>query len=50
LVIIAGPLATGLAGAGAGGIAGGLVVFLVGSGIPEERARIYESESITDML
>lgn len=42
-LIIAGPLAAGLAGAGAGGITGGLIGALVGSGIPEERAQVYES-------
>jgi hypothetical protein len=42
-LVIAGPLAAGLAGAGAGGIAGGLIGALVGWGIPEERAKIYES-------
>jgi hypothetical protein len=38
-----GPLAAALAGAGAGGLTGGLVGALVGWGIPEERARVYES-------
>jgi hypothetical protein len=38
-----GPVAAGLAGAGAGGVTGGLVGALVGSGIPEERAKQYES-------
>ncbi|WP_192821578.1 hypothetical protein [Rufibacter sp. LB8] len=42
-LIIAGPLAAGLAGAGAGGLTGGLLGALVGSGIPEERAQVYES-------
>jgi hypothetical protein len=42
-IIVAGPLAAGLAGAGAGGIAGGIIGALVGMGIPEERARLYES-------
>src|SRR6476620_5895841 len=42
-LIIAGPLAAGLVGAGAGGITGGLIGALVGSGIPEDRAKIYES-------
>ena len=41
-LIIAGPLAAALAGAGAGGLTGGLVGALVGSGIPEERAVIYD--------
>lgn len=42
-LIIAGPLAAALAGAGAGGFTGGLVGLLIGWGIPEERAKIYES-------
>ncbi len=42
-LVVAGPLAAGLAGAGAGGLAGGLIGALVGAGIPEERAKVYES-------
>lgn len=42
-LIVAGPLAAGLAGAGAGGLTGGLIGALVGAGIPEERAKIYET-------
>jgi hypothetical protein len=42
-LIIAGPLAAGLAGAGAGSITGGLIGALIGSGIPKERAAIYEN-------
>jgi len=42
-LIVAGPLAAALVGAGAGGITGGLIGALVGSGIPEERAREYET-------
>jgi len=42
-IVIAGPIAVGLAGAGAGGIAGGIIGALVGAGIPEERAKLYES-------
>lgn len=42
-LIIAGPIAVGLAGAGAGGLTGGIIGALIGQGIPEERARIYES-------
>ena len=41
-LVVAGPIAGALAGAGAGGIAGGLVGALIGSGIPKERAIIYE--------
>lgn len=40
-LVIAGPIAVGLAGAG--GITGGVIGALVGSGIPEARARLYES-------
>lgn len=43
-LVVAGPLAAGLAGAGAGSIAGGIIGALIGWGIPEERARIYESK------
>jgi len=42
-LVVAGPLAAGLAGAGAGAVTGGLIGALVGWGIPEERARAYES-------
>lgn len=42
-ILIAGPIAAGLAGAGAGGIAGGMIGALVGMGIPEDRAKMYES-------
>jgi hypothetical protein len=42
-LLIAGPIAAGLAGAGAGGLTGGIVGALVGAGIPEERAREYET-------
>ncbi len=41
---IAGPLAGALAGAGAGGAAGSVVGALIGAGIPEERAKAYESD------
>ncbi|HBE81896.1 MAG: hypothetical protein JNK51_12340 [Blastocatellia bacterium] len=42
-LIVWGPLAAALAGAGAGGITGGLVGALVGWGIPEDRAKLYET-------
>jgi hypothetical protein len=42
-LVIAGPLAAGLAGVGAGGITGGIIGALVGWGIPEDRAKRYES-------
>ncbi len=43
-LMIAGPLAGALAGGAAGGAAGGLVGMLVGAGIPEDRAKTYETE------
>jgi hypothetical protein len=43
-LVVAGPLAAGLAGAGAGGAAGGIIGALVGSGMTEERARLYEKD------
>lgn len=43
-LVIAGPLAGALAGAGAGGLTGGIVGALVGAGIPEDRAKEYESD------
>ncbi|WP_194778385.1 hypothetical protein [Pararhodonellum marinum] len=42
-ILVAGPLAAGLAGAGAGGIAGGLIGAMIGAGIPEARAKLYDS-------
>ena len=42
-IIAAGPIVAALTGAGAGGLAGGLIGSLVGWGIPEERAKAYES-------
>ncbi len=42
-LVVAGPLAAALAGAGAGGLTGGLLGALIGAGIPEERAKVYES-------
>jgi hypothetical protein len=42
-IIVAGPLAAGLAGVGAGSLSGGLLGALVGWGIPEEKAAHYES-------
>lgn len=43
-IVLAGPLAAGLAGLGAGAAAGGLLGALIGAGIPEERAKIYQTE------
>ncbi len=42
--LVAGPLAAALAGAGAGGLGGGIIGGLVGAGIPEERAKQYETD------
>ncbi len=41
-LLVAGPLAAGLMGAGAGGLTGGLIGALVGHGIPDEHAAEYE--------
>lgn len=41
--LVVGPLAAALAGLGGGGLVGGIVGALVGAGIPEDRAREYES-------
>ena len=42
-LLVAGPVAAAFAGAGAGGLTGGLIGALVGAGIPEDRAKEYES-------
>jgi hypothetical protein len=42
-LVVAGPLAAALVGAGAGGLTGGLIGALVGHGVPEEHAAEYES-------
>jgi len=42
-LVIAGPIAAALAGAGAGAAGGGLIGALVGWGIPDERAKQYET-------
>lgn len=41
-IIAMGPLAAALVGAGGGGTVGAIIGALVGSGIPEERARFYD--------
>lgn len=41
--LVAGPLAAALAGLGVGGVAGGLVGALVGLGVPEHKAKEYET-------
>jgi hypothetical protein len=43
-IFIAGPIAAALAGAGAGGATGGLIGALIGAGIPEYRAKVYDTE------
>lgn len=42
-LVVAGPLAAALVGAGAGGLTGGLIGALVGYGVPEEHAAEYET-------
>jgi hypothetical protein len=42
-LIIAGPLAAGLVGAGTGSVAGGIIGALVGAGFPEEHAKLYDN-------
>ena len=42
-LVIWGPIAAAVAGAGAGGLTGGLAGALIGMGIPEERAKLYET-------
>ena len=42
-LVIAGPIAAALAGAGAGAVTGGVIGALIGAGIPEYRAKVYES-------
>ena len=42
-IVAAGPIVAALMGAGAGALTGGLVGALVGWGIPEDRAKVYES-------
>ena len=42
-LVVAGPIAAALMGAGAGGATGGLIGALVGAGIPEDRAKSYDA-------
>ena len=42
-IIVAGPILAALAGGGAGAVTGGLIVGLVGLGIPESNAKAYEA-------
>ena len=46
-ILAAGPIAAALAGAGAGAATGGLIGALVGAGIPEHRAKAYESGALS---
>lgn len=43
-LVIAGPLAGALAGGAAGATAGGLTGMLVGAGLPEDKAKLYEKQ------
>src|SRR5580765_2601636 len=43
-LVIIGPLAGAVAGGAAGAATGGLVGMMVGAGIPEARAKLYETE------
>ncbi|MEZ0260894.1 MAG: hypothetical protein ACAH80_07780 [Alphaproteobacteria bacterium] len=43
-LVVAGPLAAGLAGLGAGAASGGLIGALIGAGIPEHEAKLYHDE------
>lgn len=42
-LVVAGPIAVALAGAGAGGATGGFIGLLIGTGIPEHRAKVYDT-------
>ncbi len=42
--VVAGPIAVALAGAGAAGLAAGLISVMADWGLPEDRQRLYESE------
>jgi hypothetical protein len=42
-LFIAGPIAAALAGAGAGAATGGVIGALIGAGIPEYRAKVYDT-------
>jgi uncharacterized protein YjbJ (UPF0337 family) len=43
-LVLAGPLVAGLAGLGAGGLTGGLIGALIGWGVPEEHAEVYDRD------
>jgi len=42
-LVVAGPIAAALAGAGAGAATGGVIGALIGAGIPEYRAKVYDT-------
>jgi len=42
-LVVAGPIAAALAGLGAGSATGGLIGLLIGTGIPEHRAKVYDT-------
>lgn len=42
--VVSGPLVAALTGLGAGAVTGGLIGGLVGAGIPEHEAKLYEKE------
>ena len=46
-IVLAGPLAAAITGAGAGGVTAGLVGALIGWGLPEDRLKGYEHEDKT---
>jgi hypothetical protein len=43
-IVVTGAIVSGLAGLGAGAVSGGLVGGLIGSGIPEHEAKLYEDQ------
>jgi len=43
-LVVAGPIVAALAGLGGGAVTGGIIGGLVGAGIPEHEAKIYEGE------
>lgn len=49
-LVVSGAVVSGLAGAGAGAATGGLVGLLIGSGIKEHEAKIYEGELKTGAI
>ena len=49
-LVVAGYLISGLAGLGAGAATGGVIGALVGAGIPEHEAKVYEKELSKDNI